>query len=1288
MKRELVVFTAIVVLSVFVTMPVATASPDVIYVPDNYPTIQQAIDNANPSDTIIVRDGTYNENVNVYKSLTIRSENGSASTIVQAATIFDHVFEVTADYVNISGFTAKGATGDGKVGVYLNRVDHCNISNDNALNNYEGIHLDSSSNNTITNNNASNNNRGILLRCSNNNTITKNSASNNDDGIRLSSSSNNNLLNNTANVNSNRGIYLSYSSNNRLTNNTMSGNKYNFHIYGDAYLSHYIQNIDTSNLVDGKPIYYWINQQNQQVPTDAGFVGLVNSTNITVKDLTLTKNGCGLQFIQTNDSKIENVSVSNTYYGIYLFYCNNNTIINNNVSNGHYGIYLTDSPYNNISHNVVEACAESGIILDYSPTPGPYLPPVGYNDPDDKWTDAPLAYDGDVDTYAKGYVGNTASSWLELIAPSGKTSQGIRFWVNRGDLRIEIYYDESWHCLKDWNWPYAQAPTNQWVELDYSEETVEKARIRFNRGMMGGYSSHLHEFQFKTTPSDYSVSDANGDGIGDTPYSIDSDNDNYPLMEPWENYFAPPENKPPTCAIELQKNGIPIDSINVGEFFDIYVGGSTDDQGIKEVRFSSDESQDGIPTGEWTEWYGWDISSGDWDAANKIKAWSFATGGKKEVWAEVKDDGGNVARCHANIFAHPVAVISVTSSGSFLPIYEIELWPVPPDQIVTAKIADSASLPIEVEVYREGLPTAGARVYIQEESFPLGMTDENGIAKAIYPITHPPKAEDFKVHIGVEVDSSIYSSELMTLYSSRLLGAMSVEVTGDEAKWYPSYLMLHYLLQPGIPAPEWLLGIKMIDLLTKVAADLKDYDPEVGDILHLEAFEYTAPGIETAYAVHLTIERGGIEIYERTQWTDKYELVEPITLFKLARGARTASLASPANFWVTDPSGRQAGIDPQTGELVFEFPMAITPPEEEHQLIVIPEPLDGGYKFCVIGTQEGSYNFICSHIDETGHVSNTFTSTDIPTADGAIHKYTMDWDALSQGEEGVTVQVDSDGDGEFEQTFTADDELTQEEYLSATNLPPIADANGPYTGIVGGPITFNGTGSYDPDGTIVSYEWDIDDDGEFDDAIGPAPSKTWDIPYSGTIGLKVTDDDGGVGTDTVIITVLAAYDIKEDAITDLKAINTTDEHAQKDIDEAIKHINKSLEDSLWVDASHLDPKHGHKVFDEEKKAVEDIMHDLIKCPECCDVGTNVIDKLVTADKILAETALNDAISTNVTDPKNQDKVDKEIAKAEEELAKAYQELSKGKPDKAIDHYKKAWEHAQQAIKHAQKLPKK
>jgi len=87
------------------------------------------------------------------------------------------------------------------------------------------------------------------------------------------------------------------------------------------------------------------------------------------------------------------------------------------------------------------------------------------------------------------------------------------------------------------------------------------------------------------------------------------------------------------------------------------------------------------------------------------------------------------------------------------------------------------------------------------------------------------------------------------------------------------------------------------------------------------------------------------------------------------------------------------------------------------------------------------------------------------------------------------------------------------------NVPPVANPGGPYTGNEGSPITFNGSGSYDPDGTIVSYEWDLDNDGEYDDASGATPSFTWDDDYSSTIGLRVTDDTGEAVTAATTVTV-------------------------------------------------------------------------------------------------------------------------------------------------------------------------
>ena len=351
--------------------------------------IQSAVDGADSGDTIFVRNGSYTENVDVGKALTLQGEGADLVTVT-AADSSDHVFEVRADRVNISWFAVSGAV-DGYMtaGVYLNDTDHCNISRNNASNNgcgiclyssdnnaltdniasnnYQGVHLwYSSNNNNLTKNNASLNGNGIKLSDSRNNTLANNIASNNHFGIWLIEDSNNNTLaNNTANLNSHYGIYLLSSCSNMLTNNTISKNKCNFGVCGNS-LSEHIQSIDASNTVDGKPIYYRVNQEGETIPDDAGFVGVVNCTNMTVRDLTLMKNQDGVLFAYTNDSRIVNItSCLNKYHGIHLLSSSNNTLANNTVSNNVRGIYMYRSSYNIIEKNTASNNHGGGFSSGY-----------------------------------------------------------------------------------------------------------------------------------------------------------------------------------------------------------------------------------------------------------------------------------------------------------------------------------------------------------------------------------------------------------------------------------------------------------------------------------------------------------------------------------------------------------------------------------------------------------------------------------------------------------------------------------------------------------------------------------------------------------------------------------------------------------------------------------------------------------------------------------------------------------------------------------------------------------
>jgi len=188
---------AVVVVFVFTLMSaqalMIAPSPKTIYVPDNYSTIQQAVDSASPGDTIIVRDGTYIENVYIDKPyLTIRSENGSTNCIVQAANSKDYVFKVTADYVSIEGFAVKGAV----LGAGINVIaDHCNITNNYCTDNVKGILLWGNYN-VISHNNCSWNYVGIESANSKYNIITKNTFMyNNDSGIDFIYGSDNNIVN-------------------------------------------------------------------------------------------------------------------------------------------------------------------------------------------------------------------------------------------------------------------------------------------------------------------------------------------------------------------------------------------------------------------------------------------------------------------------------------------------------------------------------------------------------------------------------------------------------------------------------------------------------------------------------------------------------------------------------------------------------------------------------------------------------------------------------------------------------------------------------------------------------------------------------------------------------------------------------------------------------------------------------------------------------------------------------------------------------------------------------------
>jgi parallel beta-helix repeat protein len=229
--------------------------------------------------------------------------------------------------------------------------------NNVTANAWSGIKLETSSNNMeiVGNSVLANGITGISVAadCFQNNLIGNNVTENPGEGIWLQSSTSNTVSNNNVTDNG-YGIYLYTTFNNILSDNTMENNTYNLGIYGDDLLS-FTQSIDTSNVVDGKPVYYLVNHSNMIINSDAysnaGYVGLVNCLNITVQGLNPPSNGQGILLAFTNDSKITGNNFANNDAGIYLCYSTNNTVSTNNVTNNGYGIVLISSTNNRIFHN-------------------------------------------------------------------------------------------------------------------------------------------------------------------------------------------------------------------------------------------------------------------------------------------------------------------------------------------------------------------------------------------------------------------------------------------------------------------------------------------------------------------------------------------------------------------------------------------------------------------------------------------------------------------------------------------------------------------------------------------------------------------------------------------------------------------------------------------------------------------------------------------------------------------------------------------------------------------------
>ena len=206
---------------------------------------------------------------------------------------------------------------------------------------------------------------------------------------------------------------------------------------------------------------------------------------------------------------------------------------------------------------------------------------------------------------------------------------------------------------------------------------------------------------------------------------------------------------------------------------------------------------------------------------------------------------------------------------------------------------------------------------------------------------------------------------------------------------------------------------------------------------------------------------------------------------------KQSEVKSPVELRVYDSQGDVTGL--LNGEVEHEISRSVY----NNKTVTIFYPNDA-YHYELIGRDNGTYGLSITSV-ENG-TSQTFARTNVSISTNATHQYTINW-----SDHEATVRIDADGDGTFERNVT----LKQ---------PVASFVYSPENPVVNQTITFNASSSYDPDGTIVSYEWDFGD--------GNVTNTTYEIlkhSYSEAgsydVTLTVTDNDGVTNSTTKTITV-------------------------------------------------------------------------------------------------------------------------------------------------------------------------
>ena len=357
MKMKIILITLLLFFSI---TPVSAEVITVGVKNADYTSIQDAIDNSNDTDIIIVYSGVYSENLLINKSLTLKTaDNSSFNVTVKAPNSSNHIFHISSSNTSIVGFNLTAENGSKlRSGIYLDNATYCQISNNSISNVEDGILLSSSRENKIEGNSLfSNSLHGINVSGSNNNFINNNTFFNNRYGIIVESSDNNIISRNNASLNENYGIALFRTNDSIVKENIAAENKHGICLTS-SFNNEIENNSAVNNTLTGSVVWdsgaNRLGNNNFSFNRDSGLTLLHTNKNNRILNNELSHNKNGI-YSRGDGALIRNNTInSNDKYGILLIYTTGNIVENNTLLNNEKGIRTEKLSENQISSNTID----------------------------------------------------------------------------------------------------------------------------------------------------------------------------------------------------------------------------------------------------------------------------------------------------------------------------------------------------------------------------------------------------------------------------------------------------------------------------------------------------------------------------------------------------------------------------------------------------------------------------------------------------------------------------------------------------------------------------------------------------------------------------------------------------------------------------------------------------------------------------------------------------------------------------------------------------------------------